>query len=346
MLAQPTSREASPYRDDRARPFTLAPNAILGGNIWTRTPAAVQFSRRGVAPFFVLIALWGLIHYSLRLPFAEFFLVLLVVPLSALACIRVNERLDRDRASILPVASLLAAFCRCGGCAYRLDEIMPEPDGCRVCPECGAAWHKDRHTFVSPPSGGESQSPAHPTPPSSASNPRRDIVTDPLLVELLASLRTANRVKLDDDRGVPMDQPWTWPPKWFGLRSADVDLEAKLRHIASDTAAKMRRRLLWPFSLIAVLGAAVATTVVTLRSNEFDLAQVVVVYLIFLILAVTAFRALVHLFVERATRREAVRQLRMCCNCGHALPNDPPKTFDNCTPCTHCGRAWKQAETL
>lgn len=28
----------------------------------------------------------------------------------------------------------------CPSCAYRIDEIGPEPDGCTVCPECGAAW--------------------------------------------------------------------------------------------------------------------------------------------------------------------------------------------------------------
>ena len=36
-----------------------------------------------------------------------------------------------------------AAFARaglCAACAYRIDEVVPEQDGCTVCPECGAAW--------------------------------------------------------------------------------------------------------------------------------------------------------------------------------------------------------------
>jgi hypothetical protein len=28
----------------------------------------------------------------------------------------------------------------CPSCAYKIDELVPEPDGCTVCPECGAAW--------------------------------------------------------------------------------------------------------------------------------------------------------------------------------------------------------------
>ena len=28
----------------------------------------------------------------------------------------------------------------CVSCAYPLDGCQPEPDGCTVCPECGAAW--------------------------------------------------------------------------------------------------------------------------------------------------------------------------------------------------------------
>ena len=31
----------------------------------------------------------------------------------------------------------------CPSCAYRIDEIGPEPDGCTVCPECGGAWRLD-----------------------------------------------------------------------------------------------------------------------------------------------------------------------------------------------------------
>ena len=34
----------------------------------------------------------------------------------------------------------VAAHCHCFLCAYSLDGLMPEADGCTVCPECGGAW--------------------------------------------------------------------------------------------------------------------------------------------------------------------------------------------------------------
>ncbi len=33
---------------------------------------------------------------------------------------------------------------RCAGCGYTLADLAAEPDGCVVCPECGAAWRADR----------------------------------------------------------------------------------------------------------------------------------------------------------------------------------------------------------
>ncbi len=31
----------------------------------------------------------------------------------------------------------------CPGCGYQVAKLATEPDGCRVCPECGAAWKLD-----------------------------------------------------------------------------------------------------------------------------------------------------------------------------------------------------------
>lgn len=38
---------------------------------------------------------------------------------------------------------------RCPGCVYDLSTIAAQDDGCRVCPECGAAW-RDRRPRPSP----------------------------------------------------------------------------------------------------------------------------------------------------------------------------------------------------
>jgi len=39
----------------------------------------------------------------------------------------------------------------CAACGYGLGEVEAEPDGCRVCPECGAAWNVDAWRRDYPP---------------------------------------------------------------------------------------------------------------------------------------------------------------------------------------------------
>jgi len=34
----------------------------------------------------------------------------------------------------------------CPSCAYQIYEIPPDPDGCIICPECGAAWRLSNDT--------------------------------------------------------------------------------------------------------------------------------------------------------------------------------------------------------
>ncbi|MEM9167145.1 MAG: cytochrome C oxidase subunit IV family protein [Planctomycetota bacterium] len=35
---------------------------------------------------------------------------------------------------------------RCASCAFDLSNLLPQPDGCTVCPECNAAWRLPEHT--------------------------------------------------------------------------------------------------------------------------------------------------------------------------------------------------------
>jgi hypothetical protein len=57
---------------------------------------------------------------------------------AVVALIGLTHRLPRaDRETV--VEALLSER-RCASCVYDLSTISPEPDGCRVCPECGAAW--------------------------------------------------------------------------------------------------------------------------------------------------------------------------------------------------------------
>lgn len=48
-----------------------------------------------------------------------------------------------SRATRISAADIARQYVRaglCPSCGYRLPDVPPEPDGCRVCPECGGAW--------------------------------------------------------------------------------------------------------------------------------------------------------------------------------------------------------------
>ncbi len=50
----------------------------------------------------------------------------------------VYKRFMWIRNDLRPFALCKLGYCTC--CGYPLEGLTPEPDGCTVCPECGAAW--------------------------------------------------------------------------------------------------------------------------------------------------------------------------------------------------------------
>jgi hypothetical protein len=55
-----------------------------------------------------------------------------LIPLVFFAIALPRER--RERAKVFTMQG------RCGACGYGLMHLTSDPDGCRVCPECGGAW--------------------------------------------------------------------------------------------------------------------------------------------------------------------------------------------------------------
>jgi hypothetical protein len=74
---------------------------------------------------------WGLIH---------------VISVAGLALVGLCLLSFRRRriASIAAVAAAYTGRGHCASCAYNLNRLPPEPDGCVICPECGAAWRLSR----------------------------------------------------------------------------------------------------------------------------------------------------------------------------------------------------------
>lgn len=54
--------------------------------------------------------------------------------------IYIHRQKWRSKESII---SVMTHMRHCPACVHGIDVIQPEPDGCTVCPECGAAWRMD-----------------------------------------------------------------------------------------------------------------------------------------------------------------------------------------------------------
>ncbi len=63
---------------------------------------------------------------------------LLIGTIPALVTVWLTRRIAADR-----IARLYLRAGYCASCAYDLQGTLREPDGCRYCPECGAAWRSE-----------------------------------------------------------------------------------------------------------------------------------------------------------------------------------------------------------
>jgi ferredoxin-like protein FixX len=64
---------------------------------------------------------------------------------------RAQIRMPSDELKREPGRAKLLARGVCPSCLYRLSGLRTEADGCLVCPECGAAWRRDRVREFLPP---------------------------------------------------------------------------------------------------------------------------------------------------------------------------------------------------
>ncbi|MFI4898269.1 MAG: hypothetical protein ACIARR_10635 [Phycisphaerales bacterium JB059] len=64
----------------------------------------------------------------------------LILALGALVLVSVLIVRWRSETMGEPLTRARAERGRCRGCAFELEGVEAEPDGCVVCPECGGAW--------------------------------------------------------------------------------------------------------------------------------------------------------------------------------------------------------------
>ncbi len=151
------------------------------------------------------------------------------------------------------LAASIAAEGICPACAYSIERIPPDPDGCIACPECNAAWRADR--IVAPTSNLE-----RPTLPENAAN----------LLCLLRFIPIPAR-RLDHDaagRIVPLidarlrDLPNT---------EADISPDTRTRIVQSILARYRWRRLLGAMAISAAITClwSILLMVAGARPHEF-----------------------------------------------------------------------------
>ncbi|MEK6701903.1 MAG: hypothetical protein AABZ53_06545 [Planctomycetota bacterium] len=225
----------------------------------------------------------------------------------------------RARELWVPIA-WLCAHRVCGVCGYEMKEIEPGADGIAVCPECGAAWHRDRWTMA-------------------GNNPR----ANDELVGLIEG-RPLARVGMSDvdDRGVPAAIARGFYPRWMNDARVPADVRDDLRARIRAVGAR-RARLFNVFGLPIWLGvvAFMMWSADPLPRDRWATLQVFTLTtgLFYLVLMYVAVRAGIG---KGRIKRESLN-LGRCPNCGEGLGSGVVG-FDGCEACARCGRAWKHAE--
>ncbi len=319
--------------DDRGMPLSPAPREQIDKFVWhDRTPPARYRNLQARALIFVLLPMSLAVVHFLRSPgsfgrvftFGPAMLPGLFIPLVILGYVvihRLAQRRDTPAASATrphdPLVALLAAHRDCGACGYSLREAVIDPDGCCVCPECGAAWHRDRWTLE-----------------------HTDLHSSDLLADTAAGRRGPEIMSIDD-RGVPLPTRFRSFVAWLREGAAAPDaLRADLT--ATDRAAR-RRFLRIGITSAGALWLIANVLHVTLRNfHPRDRAFDIVLFAI-----VTALIAMTPLILASRPQLSAARCRAIilshsrCPCCRRELGATDPVAFDGCTPCAHCGRAWR-----
>ena len=128
----------SPVTRDHDRATRLARASMLPQPRITRGEflRALAYLFAALPIFYLCARTPAWLSFGLQLPL--WIMLLAAIPLGVIPPIIIIAIFRRAAADRLARYYLAAAYCP--SCAYDLASISPQPDGCRVCPECGAAW--------------------------------------------------------------------------------------------------------------------------------------------------------------------------------------------------------------
>lgn len=247
--------------------------------------------------------------------------MMLCVPFTFAILFTFASRISGPFRQRLPqLTAWLSAHQRCGVCACDLSKSSADEDGLVICPECGSAWHPDRWTLKSD-----------------------NIATSNLTVDVLLTRTGTTFEWCTDDRGVPLDLRGFSILKWSNQPRASTKLAAKLLRQESFEGQRRLRRA-FPITILGWLAFNVAIFIIrnpAPRDRVFDIVFVgIVTALIAGVVLYVARRGIVNPRRFRAT----LLSHHVCANCGGELDEFPAPSFDGCTACAHCGRAWNLGE--
>ncbi len=279
----------------------------------------------GVGGVLVVISVMGVLASTWRWA-ANFNSVIFWVGVIALS---LGMRLMVRRQVARQVAATAVAEGICGGCAYTLEGVPVEPDGCLVCPECGAAWRRERIT--------------RPHWESAAST---ELYEPAWWRRILFSMPRSRDLLAADDRGrfVRVLDSWLQllPParraEWGPERLRDV--RARTRRVGRI----WRWVLAGPVGLVGAMLAAGAMTVLVnarrLTSDDIALAGVLTGLAIMLGLLVMA---IIRSNGHSPPRKVApvLTRLGLCASCGNSIAGVAPDS-DGLATCGECGASWRQ----
>lgn len=214
----------------------------------------------------------------------------------------------------------LCAYRVCGACGYGLGAIEPEADGIAVCPECGAAWHRDRWTMEG-----------------------LDARESKDLLKLIEGNPFGKMgTSAIDDRGVPIEPAQGFYPRWVRGFSVPAEVRKEVRDQLRQVGAG--RVVVFNAIALPLWAGAIALMMLSNAPLPRDWWGMLVLFtlvtgLLYVLLLYLAVKSAVSSGRIRATALEVGR----CPNCGETLGSGRVE-FDGCEVCSKCRRAWKHAK--
>lgn len=224
------------------------------------------------------------------------------------------------------LAASIAAEGICPACAYSIERIPPDADGCIACPECNSAWRADR--IIAPTSD-----PNRPTLPEPASHFHCITRLIPIAPRRLDHDASGRIVPLIDARLRDL------PPA-----GADIDRHTRARITDNVLARYKWQRLL---GALAITGAitflwAILITVAGARPDDFNHYSTLTITLALALTLAALYATTAILFGTLLIPRRAIIPAMLGARCCPVCAADvaDARITDNTITCPTCAARW------